>query len=189
MTGAGPQRFLDGVDESHRRSAAGGVVASPGGHVVASTAVLPEAPPGPLTRFGLAVTTGVPAEPDVAEPFARALLELHRELLSRILDDAVEHLGGRTSDGASLLARQLVQAQLADAAIRLAEIAAMPPERRDAGPADRGRTHQRLVAIGRDLLRLLGASGFLADGPAGALHVAEVLGDVYLNPGTEDSHG
>ena len=143
----------------------------------------------PLTRFGISVISagaGPSGEASRADDqFADELLDLHENLLHATLDHALEHLGGRTSDGTTLLARQAVQVQLADIAMRLREHRAMPPERRSADRPARWRTHQRLVAIGRDLLRLFAASGFLLDGPGGDLHLAEVTGNVYLHPGTE----
>ncbi|MEE6261667.1 acyl-CoA dehydrogenase family protein [Plantactinospora sonchi] len=210
------RRLADALDDLHHRVSPAGMVPSPTGHVLASTVALPGAPSGPLTRFGLAVlpaATGdtnpaadrpatdrpwdgrssdlpavaVPAA--VAEAFARGLLDLHRLLLHEVLRHTLGHLGARTSDGATLLARQLVQAQLAEVAIRLAEVEATPETRRDEDAAGRWRTHRRLVGIGRDLLRLLGASGFLVDGPAGDLHLAEVVGNVYLHPGRGQGDG
>ncbi|BCJ61922.1 hypothetical protein [Micromonospora endophytica] len=177
------------LDALHSRAAPGRLVASPTGHVLASTVTLPDAPPGPLTRFGLAVAEATPesafGEGPAADRFAAALLTAHRELLDATIAHALRHLEGRTSGDTTLLAKQLVAGQLADVALRLAEDAAVPEAHRHADRDARWRCHLRLVDIGRDLLRLLGASGFLADGPAGDLHLAEVLGNVYLHPDTE----
>ena len=177
------------LDAAHRSATGGdGLVPSPTSHVIASTVAIPDAPDGPLTRFGIAVRDAgpePPTDPATANRFAAELLNLHAGLLHRALKHAIDHLGGRTSDGTTLLSRQLVQGQLADIAMRLREDRGMPPERRSADRVARWRTHKRLVATGRDLLRLLGASGFLADGPAGELHLAEITGNVYLHPATE----
>ena len=172
------------LDGAHERATAGrGLVPAPTGHVIASTTALPDAPEGPLTRFGLAVRKDAGA-PGTPAGFATELTGLHTALVRRTLDHTVERLGGRIAGGTALLGRQLVQAQLADIALRLRELEVMPADRR-AGPGAPWRTHRRLVGLGRDLLRLLGASGFLADGPGGDLHLAEVTGNVYLHPGTE----
>lgn len=120
------------------------------------------------------------------DQFAIGLLAMHRELLRKTLRHALCHLDGRTSGGTTLLSRQLVQGQLADVAMALSVEEAMPPARREADPPARWRSHQRMVAAGRELVRLLGASGFLADGPAGDLYLAEVAGNVYLHPGGRD---
>ena len=173
------------LDGAHERATAGrGLVPAPTGHVIASTTALPDAPDGPLTRFGLAVRKDAEASATPGR-FAAELIDLHTALVRRTLEHAVEHLGVRTVGGTALLGRQLVQAQLADVALRLRELQVMPAERRVAGRGAPWRTHRRLVGLGRDLLRLLGASSFLVDGPGGDLHLAEVTGNLYLHPGTE----
>ncbi|MDG4787865.1 acyl-CoA dehydrogenase family protein [Micromonospora sp. WMMD1102] len=179
------------LDDLHRGVHPDVLVPAPTGHVAASVAALPSALPTALHRFGLAVAPpagdadgpagAVPAE--VADRFATGLLDLHRAVLRRAFDQAVRHLGERSSEGASLLARQLVQAQLADIAMALREDEVMPPERRCGDAAARWRTHQRLVRLGRTVLHLFGAAGFLLDGPAGELYLAEVTGNLYLHPG------
>jgi hypothetical protein len=93
------------------------------------------------------------------------------------------HLDGRTSAGTTLLAKQLIQGQLADIALLLTEEEAVPAERLATDREARWRAHRRLVDAGRRLLRLFGAAGFLGDGPAADLHLIEVAGNVYLHPG------
>jgi hypothetical protein len=178
------------LDALHERVAPGSAVPSPTGLVLASHDKIPDAPVHPLNRFGLAFRRAAAEErataPATTDRFAAGLLALHRELLRRTLDHAVVHLGSRTSGGGDLLSKQLVQAGLADVAIVLAEEEAAL----DAGGGDpplRWRSHRRLTAAGRVLLRLLGASGFLADGPGGELYLAEAAGNVYLHPGTEQT--
>jgi hypothetical protein len=174
------------LDALHERVAAGRLVVSPTGHLVASAAALPTAAAGPFGRLGLVVADAGPESAFGAGPtadrFAAGLLELHRDLLRRTLRQAVRHLAARTSGGEALLSKQLVQAQLADIAMALNVEQAVPPGDR------RGRwsAHRRLVAQGRALVRLFGASGFLADGPATDLYLAEVIGNVYLHPDAED---
>jgi len=175
------------LDALHERCGTGGLTASHAGYALASSARLPGATDGPLCRFGLAFELAEPPiVPGAADQFAEGLLGLHRDLLHRTLRHAICHLEDRTSEGTSLLSRQLVQGQLADIAMALSVEDAMPPGRRDSDPSARWRSHQRMVAVGRDLLRLLGASGFLADSPAADLHLAEVAGNVYLHPGGRD---
>jgi hypothetical protein len=178
------------LDALHQRCAPGRLVASASGYVLASSVTLPLAPAGPLVRFGLACVDANAesafAEGPIADRFAAGLLDLHHDLLRRTLTHTIGHLDGRTSAGETLLTKQLVGGQLADIAMRLSEDASLPAARRHGDRPARWRTHQRLVTVGRDLLRLLGASGFLADGPAGDQHAAEVVGNVYLHPGTEN---
>jgi hypothetical protein len=165
-------------------------VSSPTGHVLASTTRLPDAPPGPFTRLGLAVTDADTesafGEGPTADRFAAGLLDLHAQVLRDTLRHALAHLSSRTSAGTPLLSRQLVQGDIADVAMGLSEHEAMPLDHRDAGRHARWRAHLRLVAGGRRALRLLGASGFLATGPGGGLHLAEAVGNVYLHPAVED---
>jgi hypothetical protein len=199
------------LDALHERCGAGRLTASPGKYVLASPARLPGTADGPLRRLELALAVaepmpsaeapsrapqsgpagndrqhGEPASgPGAADRFAAGLLALHRELLRRTLRHAMSHLEGRTSDGTSLLSRQLIQGQLADVAMALSAEETMPAARGDADAA-RWRSHQRMVAAGRELVRLLGASGFLTDSPAADLYLAEVAGNVYLHPGGPD---
>jgi hypothetical protein len=128
----------------------------------------------------------LPGTPD--EPLGDRLLELHRTLLRRGLAHAMAHLDQRFSEGTSLLARPQLQADLADVAMELRE-----SELPDSGAGDPDRLrwarHQRLTIAGRTLLRLLGASSMLIDGPGGDLFLMELLGNAWLHPGTEDDHG
>ncbi|PRY38130.1 acyl-CoA dehydrogenase family protein [Umezawaea tangerina] len=168
------------LDALHDRTAGDHLVASASGVVIASGESI--AGDHPLTRFGLGVGRRDPDDPLVLERFADGLLDLHRQLLRRGIDHAVEHLNGRTSGDTTLLDRQLVQASLADVAVEIRESEALRPD----DPASRWRAHQGLTAAGRLLLTLLGASSFLVTGPGGELHLAEVTGNVYLHPGEED---
>lgn len=175
------------LDALHERCGSGGLTASAAGYTLASSAKLPGTAEGPLRRFGLVFATAESATPpDAADQFAAGLLALYRDLLRRALRHAICHLDGRTSGGSSLLSRQLIQGQLADVAMALSMEETMPSARREADRPARWRSHQRMVAAGRELVRLLGASGFLADSPAADLYLAEVAGNVYLHPGECD---
>jgi hypothetical protein len=121
-----------------------------------------------------------------ADRFAVGLLALHRDLLRQTLRQVMSHLAARTSGGSTLLAKQLIQGELADIAMRLAEDEAMPAVSRAVSRLARWEAHRQFIILGRRLLRLLGASGFLMDGPAASLHLAEVTGSVYLHPAAED---
>lgn len=174
------------LDDLHARVAPGGLVANRGGQVIASLGALPQAAPTHLARWGLAVGTAAGQPERVLDEFGTGLLRLHRHLLHRALREAMDHLGGRTSGGASLLSRQLLQEQCARIAMRLSEDAAVPEDVLRVDPQARWRLHRRLVRTGRAILRLYGASGYLADGPAADLHLAEVTGQTYLLPGDDD---
>lgn len=178
------------LDALHVRAARSRLVASPTGHVLASGAQLPGAPDGPLRRLGVAVMEAGPdavfGEGRAADRFAAGLLEIHRELLRQVLEQAMRHLDGRSSAGSSLLSMQMVEGQLADIAMAVNADEAVPAGLRDRDRHSRWRSHLRLVAAGRQLVRMFGASGFLADGPGADLYLAEVTGNVYLHPELED---
>ncbi len=178
------------LDAAHVRAVNSRLVASPTGHVMASPARLPNTPDSPLRRLGLAVADAGPdsafGEGRAADRFATELLSIHRELLRRVLAQAIAHLHARTSAGSTLLAMQLVEGQLAEIAMALNADEAVPAHLRHADRYSRWRAHQRLVAAGRQLVRMFGASGFLADGPGADLYLAEVTGNTYLHPELED---
>ncbi|ALG10438.1 hypothetical protein [Kibdelosporangium phytohabitans] len=174
LTAPPSTRYAAVLDALHEKVSPGGLVVSSTGIVLASPQVLPDAP----VRFGLAVSRGTPADPATLARFTGELLAAHRDLLRRTVDHAIRHLESRTSAGTTLLAKQMVQGNLADIALELTEntvLAGLGLDSKDT----RWRSHSSLVTTGRALLKLLGASGFLSDGPAGELHQAEIAGNVY----------
>ena len=107
------------------------------------------------------------------------LAVLRLDVSERLAGDCVSYLSARTTGDTRLLDQQLVRADLADAGTDLAEVrvlltGAPPPP--DLLPG----LHRRLTGLDRTLLRLLGASGFLADGPGRRAAVAELLSDAYV---------
>ena len=107
------------------------------------------------------------------------LAVLRLDVSERLVGDCVSYLSARTTGDTRLLDQQLVRADLADAGTDLAEVrvlltGAPPPP--DLLPL----LHRRLTGLDRTLLRLLGASGFLADGPGRRAAVAELLSDAYM---------
>jgi hypothetical protein len=187
------------LDALHEAVAPGRLVAAATGHVLASSLALPLVPEGPLTRFGVAWTRVDPhaasdARITVAdadrERFALGLIDLRGALLRRALRHCMDWLDGRTAEGSSLLGRQLNQGACADVAVEIAECAAMRADLVGADPEVLPLIGRRQTATGRRLLDLLGAFGFLSDGVAGELYLAELTANVYLHPGTEneDAH-
>jgi hypothetical protein len=180
--------YAGALDRLHEQVAPGRLVAAPGGYVAGSVTRLPGASPGPWSRFGLAVCRAGPQacawSAPVAQAFGTGLLDLHRTQLRDALEHTMRHLGVRSSGDTSLLGKQLIQAQVAECALDICEDEAMPAQRRGADTASRWRSYRRLVTTGRRMLRLLGASGFLAESPAVDLHLAELTGGLYLHPGT-----
>jgi hypothetical protein len=188
------------LDALHKRAGHGTPVASASGYLLGSPGLLPGGRELACNRLGLACCDASQDRPGAAGDgaararFEQGLMELHLLVLRQTLGHAVRHLEGRTSRGNTLLANQKVQISLADIAVELNECAvliAAPP--RAAGqqgpdPQARWRVHLRLVAAGRSVLRLFGASGFLSDGPGATLHLAEIAGNVYLHQGAENCH-
>jgi hypothetical protein len=153
------------------------------------------APPGgqPFTRFGggvALVRPGRPGQPVSAEAaaFARGLMSAQCLLLHRVLALALCHLDSRSSGGMSLLSKRQIQAVLGEAAAELAEAGSLASvlasENEPPGQVTTAcrRASRRLRASGRDLLRALGGSGFLATSAAGDVHLAEVACAIYLCP-------
>ncbi|MER6399609.1 hypothetical protein ABT263_26715 [Kitasatospora sp. NPDC001603] len=176
------RNFAAALDACHELAGPGALVSSAVGWAVASAGRLPEGAPVPGGFDALAVTgPGAPSPDRARELFADGLLRLHRELLRGLLDAVVVRLNDRTSEGATLLNRQLVRSAVADVALTLTEAAdllAIP----DRTAARRHRIHRGLVDAGRVAIKLYGASGFVADGPGRLLYLAELLGNTYLLP-------
>jgi hypothetical protein len=190
MTGSptanGPTGYPVLLDALHEAVTPGRLVASAGGYIVASSSALPTAPDRGLARFGVAWATAKPESAQDREQFGLGLLSLHCDVLRRTLAHALAHLQARTAEGKSLLTRQQIQATLADAAMEIRECESACAGLRDVTPRAHWSVSQRLVEAGRLLLDLLGASGFLSDGLAADLCLAEVTSNVYLHPGTEN---
>jgi Acyl-CoA dehydrogenase, C-terminal domain len=96
----------------------------------------------------------------------------------RLLDKAVEHLSARLVDGEPILAKQLVQGQLADAltateAARCCLAATDLPE----AVAD---AHDRLTEVDWQLVKLLGASGYVGRNPASGAYVSRLVANCWV---------
>ncbi|MEU7941516.1 hypothetical protein [Microbispora bryophytorum] len=175
------------LDALHADVASDRFVASPSGRVLASARALGGDGTRRFTRFGLACVPapGGSARDDVtAGRFGEGLLTLQREVVHRTLTHTIARLGERASEGTSLLTRPQLQADLADVAMELQEAAAEPAE--ETGRDVRWARHMRLTRAGRVLLRLLGGYSMLAGGPGVDLYLAEVTGNVYLQPEAGD---
>ncbi|MER6385811.1 hypothetical protein ACWDBD_35085 [Streptomyces sp. NPDC001118] len=170
------------LDDCHDQAAPGDVVVSPRGWVIASAARVADGavvPGGWAELHAARRETPSPARQQAL--FADGLLRLQRQTLHRLLDAVVRRLEERTADGANLLNRQLVRGAVADVALALSEaddLSDQPGETRR-----RWLIHQDLVAAGRTLIKLYGASGFTAEGPGHLVHLLELLGNTYLHPG------
>ncbi|GAB1334068.1 hypothetical protein ACE1SV_06580 [Streptomyces sp. E-15] len=174
--------FAGELDDCHEQAVPGGTVPSPAGWTVASAQRLPGGAPVPGSSGTLAAARDEPpADARALQVFHDALLRLHWRLLRDVLDGAVSRLDGRSSEGASLLGRQLVRGTIADVALTLSETRDLLDLPRPTAERRR-RIHRTLVGAGRTALGLYGASSFAAEGPGRLLHAAELLGNTYLHP-------
>lgn len=135
----------------------------------------------PVAVWSSPATARTDGTRDANLTWVSALCSGHIDLVEDVMTLAIEYLSARTSEGAPLLSRQLPQACIADTAMDLAvareclAAAANVEQIRD--------IHRRMVSTGREVIRLLGARGFLHDGPGGALYAAELTCRVYLDSG------
>lgn len=184
----------------HDTTGAGVLPAGPGGHVFVpreteatcdryQTPLGPrprgagtgERPLGRITVDGRELTalridgSGPPGgEPD---GWATGLAWLRLGLAERLVDRVTAHLGGRTVQRTVTLNLPLVRAMLADAVAGTTECLALL--RAAPAPYTLRRVHRSLDETGRRCLHLLGAAGFLADGPGSEVRVCELLADTY----------
>ncbi|WP_158895860.1 DUF2786 domain-containing protein [Amycolatopsis anabasis] len=105
-----------------------------------------------------------------------AVVWLRLGLSQGLLDACLTYLGERESGDTTLLRRQLVQGSIAQAVTGQLEVHAelvanAPFPRADLLP----HLHAKLSEVDRELLRLLGASGYLAGGPGEVADVSELL--------------
>lgn len=107
----------------------------------------------------------------VSAAWVRGLASLRLDLSQRLLALAGKHLGER-----DLLQRQLVQGAVAEILTEHLEVRAALDGAERLLPT----LHQKITQADRAALRLLGASGFLADGPGQTVHVSELLADAYV---------
>ncbi|MGZ9933869.1 hypothetical protein ACXNSR_28800 [Streptomyces sp. NC-S4] len=139
----------------------------PGGPVV----VVAERPPAPADGGGSVDGTD--------------LLRLRLGVAEGLRDACVEHLAARPSGESTVLMQQMVKGQLAEALADQLELSALL----DSGAPVQGpflrSVHGRITRNGRSLLRLLGARGYLADGPGAVAEVSELLADIH-RPAKED---
>ncbi|PWI44818.1 acyl-CoA dehydrogenase family protein [Streptomyces sp. ICBB 8177] len=97
----------------------------------------------------------------------------------RLLEHAVGHLSGRTAGGEPTIRKQLVLGTVADVmtGVEAARHALLTGAGVPEAVAD---THERLTELDWETTKLLGASGYLADGPARAAHVSRLLADCWV---------
>jgi hypothetical protein len=139
-----------------------------------STVALPGGAVTLLCHQPLAPTE--PVDDDTA--WALGLVWVRLGLSEGLLDACVRHLGGRTTGDSTVLHQQLVKGAIADVLIEHLEVRAVLTGT-DLTATALAHLQAQLTLADRALLRLLGASGFLAGGPGEVAHVSELLAEAH----------
>ena len=108
--------------------------------------------------------------------WALGLVWLRLGLSESLLDACVRHLDGRTCGDSTVLRQQMVKGAVADVLIEQLEVHAVLTGADAPGLAH---LHEQITVADRALLRLLGASGYLADGAGEIAYLSEVLAEAY----------
>ncbi|WP_175408101.1 hypothetical protein [Streptomyces sp. TRM64462] len=153
----------------------------PGGPEVLGSAELPGGEVV-MVRQEIAATAEY-GPPDRRAGWSLGLVWLRLGLSEALREAVVAHLGSRTAgpEGTPLLQQQLVKVAVADALVEHLEVRAVltgVPEGQ-LSPAALEDLQRRLTDADRGQVRLLGASGYLADGPGQVAYVSEVLAEAY----------
>lgn len=104
-------------------------------------------------------------------------------LTRRLLDQALEHLAGRSGGGEPLIRKQLNLGAIGDilAALEVLrhylDVAADRPTREAIVDI-----HEQVTLLDWEVVKLFGASGGVADHPARALYVAELVANTWVAP-------
>jgi hypothetical protein len=159
---------------SFRASGCGGIAVAPAGDLPVGATVLREAvlPGGTVVFARVDDAPGNHAGPGP--------VWLRLGLSQGLLDQCMGYLGERRGGEEPLLRKQMVQDNLAQAVTGQLEIEADLVAAGDVLPAAQAEyLHIRLSDVDRKLLRLLGASSYLAGGPGEVADVSELLAGVY----------
>ncbi|SNS62679.1 hypothetical protein SAMN05216276_1012181 [Streptosporangium subroseum] len=155
----------------------GDPVYGPAGHAVLPASIAGDEPPLlTLDLYGDTLVAvrgrGVPSR-----EWSLGLAWLRLGLSEGLLGRCLSYLGARTAGDSPLLVQQLVKGQLAEAVTEHLLIQGVLHEELAAEALDD--LHLQITLADRMLLRLLGGSGFRADGPGQSAHVSELLADAY----------
>jgi hypothetical protein len=104
------------------------------------------------------------------------LVWLRLGLSEGLLDACVRYLDSRACGDSTVLRQQMVKGAVADVLIEQLEVHAVLT---GADSPDLAHLHQQITVADRALLRLLGASGYLADGAGETAYLSEVLAEAY----------
>lgn len=172
---AGLALALEGLDAG---AAPGKVAALPSAAVPAGATVI---------RHDMAAGQGISfvrpgarrSEPaDVLTAVAARLGAVRIGVTRRLMEQVVTHLSDRVAGGEPILSKQLVQGALADAQITTeAARRCLMVEGHAVVLTD---VHDRLTALDWELAKLLGASGYVGDGPACGAHVSRLTANCWV---------
>ncbi|WNV84483.1 DUF2786 domain-containing protein [Umezawaea sp. Da 62-37] len=112
------------------------------------------------------------------------LVWLRLGLSEELRETAMRYLNGRRTGNSTLLQQQMVKSTVADGLIEHLEVRAVLT---GIGPGELPDTvlnhlHTQLTYADRALVKLLGASGYLAGGPGQVARVSELLAEAYCRP-------
>ncbi|MCS7481013.1 DUF2786 domain-containing protein [Umezawaea endophytica] len=112
------------------------------------------------------------------------LVWLRLGLSEELRETAMRYLNGRRTGNSTLLQQQMVKSTVADGLIEHLEVRAVLT---GIGPGELPDTvlnhlHAQLTQADRALVKLLGASGYLAGGPGQVARVSELLAEAYCRP-------
>ncbi len=158
------------VDRSDCTEVVLGAIDLPGGAV----RLLRHRAPGGVNGFAPAQRAG----------WTLGLVWLRLGLSEELRETAMRYLNGRRTGNSTLLQQQMVKSTVADGLIEHLEVRAVltgigPGELPD---AVLNHLHAQVTDADRALVKLLGASGYLAGGPGQVARVSELLAEAYCRP-------
>ncbi|MFF9625769.1 acyl-CoA dehydrogenase family protein [Streptomyces griseosporeus] len=173
---AGLAAALDGFDPT---AAPGPVTAVPSDWVTPDSEVLPHRV-AEATGISFVRCAGAPpAGPEALTAVGVLIAAARLGATQRLLEHAVEHLSGRTSGGEPTIRKQLVLGTVADVLTGLEALRAQLRVQAHAA-ASVADVHDQITALDWETAKLLGASGFLADGPGRTAHVSQLVANCWV---------
>ncbi|MEU4565480.1 acyl-CoA dehydrogenase family protein [Micromonospora sp. NPDC023956] len=159
-------------------AAPGGIAAVPSILVAEGAPVIPHEM---ASREGISfVRSGPsPAAPAELTALGARLGAVRLGVTRRLVERVVEHLAHRIVGGEPTLRKQLVQGTLADArlGIEAARRCLLVAGHLGVAVAD---VHDRLTALDWELAKLLGASGYVGQGPASSAYVSRLTANCWI---------
>jgi hypothetical protein len=124
--------------------------------------------------------TAAPADPGLWPDWTAGVVWIRAGVNAGLLDECLRYLGKRTTGDMPLVRQQMVRGSLASAfGDQLETEAILAAGTGKLGQWALGQLNAQLTSNGRALLRLLGASSFVAVGPGQAAYASELLASAY----------